>query len=214
MTVAEAPDQPTGGNTPRTRPVLPDVIVREAIRLFGEKSYPVVGMRDLSKAVGVQPGSLYAHISSKEALLMLIVEQGITNYIDAISAAIATDDRADVRLRAAIRAHMRVLASTIEQTKVTFGQWHYLGSENRARVMVMRQQYEDLFLTVAQDGIRSGVLRPVPHLKATLLGIIGGLNFAAEWYSPTKSDSPEGIADAIADVLLYGLAAPAGNHNS
>lgn len=196
------------GGSPRTRPVLPDVIVREAIRLFGEKSYPVVGMRDLSKAVGVQPGSLYAHISSKEALLMLIVEQGITNYIEAISEAIAIDAPADVRLRAAIRAHMRVLAGTIEQTKVTFGQWHYLGPENKAHVVTLRQQYEDLFLSVAQEGISSGTLRPVPHLKATLLGIIGGLNFAAEWYSPTKSDTPEGLADAITDVLLNGLVSP------
>lgn len=193
------------GGRPRTRPVLPDVIVREAIRLFGEKSYPVVGMRDLSKAVGVQPGSLYAHISSKEALLMLIVEQGITNYIEAISAAVATDEPADIRLREAIRAHMRVLAGTIEQTKVTFGQWHYLGPENKAQVMVLRQQYEDLFHTVAQEGVRSGVLRQVPHMKAALLGIIGGLNFAAEWYDPSKSDTPEGIADAIAGVLLNGL---------
>ncbi len=194
--------------TTPTRPVLPDVIVREAIRLFGEKSYPVVGMRDLSKAVGVQPGSLYAHISSKEALLMLIVDQGINNYIDAISAAVATDDPADVRLRAAIRAHMQVLAGSIEQTKVTFGQWTYLGPENRARVITLRQKYEDLFLDIAEEGIRDGVLRPVPHLKATLLSIIGGLNFAAEWYSPSKSDSPEEMADAVADVLLYGLSAP------
>ena len=198
----------TGGTG--TRPLVPDVIVREAIRLFGEKSYPVVGMRDLSKAVGVQPGSLYAHISSKEALLMLIVEQGITNYIEAISEAVATDEPADVRLREAIRAHMRVLAGTVEQTKVTFGQWHYLGPENKAHVVTLRQQYEDLFLSIAQEGISSGTLRPVPHLKATLLGIIGGLNFAAEWYSPTKSDTPEGLADAITDVLLNGLVSPNG----
>jgi AcrR family transcriptional regulator len=182
-------------------------MVREAIRLFGEKSYPVVGMRDLSKAVGVQPGSLYAHISGKEDLLMLIVEQGITNYIVAISAAIEADEPADVLLRAAIRAHMRVLADTVEQTKVTFNQWRYLSPPNQARVIALRQQYEDLFLTVAQQGIKEGVLRPVPHLKAALLSIIGGLNFAAEWYSPEKPETPEGLGDAVADLLLEGLVA-------
>jgi len=184
------------------------VIVRESIRLFAEHSYPVVGMRDLSKAVGLQPGSLYAHISSKEDLLMLIVEEGITNYIDAISVAIDTDEPADVRLRAAIRAHMRVLADTVEQTKVTFNQWRYLAPENRARVVGLRQQYEDLFLKVAQQGIKDGELRQVPHLKASLLSVIGGLNFAAEWYSPEKPETPEALGDAIADLLLDGLVAP------
>ncbi|MGQ0626259.1 MAG: TetR/AcrR family transcriptional regulator [Sporichthyaceae bacterium] len=206
--MASASNSRASARESSSRPVVPEVIVREAIRLFGERSYPVVGMRDLSKAVGIQPGSLYAHISSKEALLLMIVEQGITNYIDEISAVASTGERADVRLRNAIRAHMRVLSATVEQTKVTFAQWHYLGEENRARVIALRQQYEDLFLTIAQDGIRDGEIRPVPHLKATLLSMIGGLNFAAEWYSPSKSDTPEALADAITDTLLYGLAAP------
>ncbi|WP_019874069.1 TetR/AcrR family transcriptional regulator [Sporichthya polymorpha] len=189
-----------------TRPAVPEAIVREAIRLFGEHSYPVVGMRDLSKAVGLQPGSLYAHIRSKEELLLAIVEEGITNYIDAISEAIDTDEPADIKLRAAIRAHMRVLAETVEQTKVTFNQWRYLGPDGQARALALRQEYEDLFLGVAQQGIKDGVLRPVPHLKAALLSIIGGLNFAAEWYNPAKPETPEGLADAVADLLLEGLA--------
>lgn len=195
------------GETARGRPPLPEVIVREAIRLFGEKSYPVVGMRDLSKAVGVQPGSLYAHISSKEALLMLIVEQGITRYNEAVTAARDSVSGADLQLREMIRAHMRVLAGSIEQSRITFSQWHYLGPENRATVIAMRQQYEDAFVLTAQEGIRAGVIRPVPHLKATLLGVIGGLSVAADWYDPAKPETPEGIADAISDVLLHGLVA-------
>ena len=42
-------------------------------------------------------------------------------------------------------------------------------------------------MAVAQDGIRDGTFREVPHLKATLLLMIGGLNFAAEWYSRARS---------------------------
>lgn len=182
--------------------------MREAIRMFGDKTYPMVGMRELSEAVGILPGSLYSHISSKEALLMRIVEEGITHYIDAISAAIATADPADVRLRFAIRAHLRVLAETAEQTRVAFDQWHYLGPENQAQVVALRQTYQDLFLGIVQDGIRDGAIRPVPHLKATVLSMIGGLNFAAEWYSPSKSLVPDEIADALTDAFLHGLAGP------
>lgn len=196
------------------RPVVPDVIVEEAIHLFAEHGYPVVGMRDLSKAVGIQSGSLYSHIDSKETVLLLIVEQGITRYIDALSAAATPDLPPDIRLRLAIRAHMSVVATSPEQTKVTFQQWHYLGPDNRARVVELRQRYEDIFLNIAQDGIRDGVFRKVPHIKATLLTLIGGLTFAAEWYSSSKSDSPEQMADAIADALLNGLMTPAEGANA
>ena len=116
-----------------------------------------------------------------------------------------SDEPADVRFRNAVRAHMRVLAASQEQTKVTFQQWGYLGAENRKRVLKLRQEYENLFLQIARDGIAEGVLRPVPHLKAALLTMIGGLSTATDWYSPSKADSPEAIADALADLFLEGL---------
>ena len=92
-------------------------IKQEAIRLFGERGYPVIGMRDLSEAVGILPGSLYSHISSKEHLLLAIVETGITAFIDAIRPVVDEDLTAEEKLREALRAHMRVLAGQVEQTR-------------------------------------------------------------------------------------------------
>ena len=49
-----------------TREVIADV----AVKLFGEHGYTGTTMRDIAEAVGVLPGSLYAHIDSKETLLL------------------------------------------------------------------------------------------------------------------------------------------------
>ena len=46
-------------------------IYEVATRLFGDQSYPATSMRDISQAVGILPGSLYSHISGKEALLLI-----------------------------------------------------------------------------------------------------------------------------------------------
>jgi len=193
-----------GGATP----VSAELIQREAIRLFGELTYPVVGMRDLSEAVGILPGSLYAHISSKEALLLSIVEEGIGNYLKVIAPLAGAEGPADARLRAAMTAHMRVLAQTLEQTRVTFEQWGYLGPDNRARVLVLRQQYMDAFMKILQDGIKDGTFRSVPHPKLAILSLIGSLNSATEWFSPGGRRSAEEVAEALADNALHGLVAP------
>jgi AcrR family transcriptional regulator len=197
-----------GGRRPGVA-VSVEQLQREAIRLFGEKSYHVIGVRDIGEAVGILPGSVYAHIKSKEDLLLGIVETGIRNYLDAIEPVATTDEPADVRLRNAIRAHMRVLAGSLEQTKVTFQQWQYLGAANRKKVLKLRQDYENLFMQIVQDGISDGTFRQLPHLKAALLTMIGGLSTATDWYSPAKSDAPEEIADAIADFFLGGFGVPA-----
>ena len=67
------------------------------------RSYPVVGMRDISEAVGILPGSLYLHIRKKEDILLRIVERGIRNYLDVIEAEVQSAGQAP-------RCHRRVHA--------------------------------------------------------------------------------------------------------
>ena len=45
-------------------------IMTVAMHLFGKQGFNGTSMRDIANAVGLLPGSLYAHIASKEALLL------------------------------------------------------------------------------------------------------------------------------------------------
>lgn len=180
-------------------------ILDEAIRLFGERGYPVIGMRDLSDAVGILPGSLYSHIQSKEHLLLDIVVSGITAFIDAIEPIVDSDLAPDVKLREAIRAHMRVLAEQVEQTRVTFHQWQYLGPEKRPEAAQVRADYEALLTRILDEGIKTKAFRRTKHQRLAILSIIGILGSATEWYQPEGRSSSDEIADAITDNLLLGL---------
>ncbi|WP_082920733.1 TetR/AcrR family transcriptional regulator [Rhodococcus sp. YH3-3] len=196
-----AASQPKGQSTS----VTPDIIKVEAIRLFSERGYPVIGMRDLSEAVGILPGSLYAHIASKEKLLLDIVASGVRNFTDVIAPIVERDGPADERLREAIRAHMRVLAVTLDQTRVTFHQWHYLTNDNLDQMVAVRRDYEMLFKRLVAEGIEDGTLLGTSRPTVATLSIIGVLGSATEWFSPTGSASADEIGDAIADVLTLGL---------
>lgn len=186
-------------------PVTPTMIKQVAIRLFSERGYPVIGMRDLSEAVGILPGSLYAHIASKEKLLLDIVTSGVQNFTEVIAPIVDGDGPADRRLREAIRAHMRVLALTLDQTRVTFHQWHYLTGENLERMIDVRRDYEVLFSRLVADGMADGTLLGTSRPKVSTLSIIGVLGSATEWFSPTGSASADEIGDAMADVVTLGL---------
>jgi TetR/AcrR family transcriptional regulator, cholesterol catabolism regulator len=186
-------------------PVSAGLIEQEAIRLFGERSYPVVGMRDIGDAVGILPGSLYVHISSKEQLLLKIVSQGIGHYLEAIEPWAVADEPADERLREIIKAHLRVLATTQEQTRVAFQQWHYLGDENRERVVDLRRRYEQVFRSVVDDGIRDGTFRNPSSVRVAVLGVMGMLTAATNWYDADGRMTPDEVGDSLADQALGGL---------
>lgn len=189
----------------RSGPVSAEVIEKEAVRLFGERSYPVVGMRDIGDAVGLLPGSLYVHISSKEDLLLRIVERGISNYLDRIEPIAESAEPAPHRMRTAVRAHMEVLAASLEQTRVAFDQWTYLSDGNREQVVELRRRYEAAFTRIVRDGMDAGDFRAVRSPRIAVLATIGMLNAAAQWYSPGGPMPPEEIGDALADHVLLGL---------
>jgi TetR/AcrR family transcriptional regulator, cholesterol catabolism regulator len=186
-------------------PVSVERIEEAAIRLFGQKSYSVVGMRDISEAVGILPGSLYVHIRKKEDLLLRIVERGIQNYLDVIQTAATSGLPAPDRLRGAIVAYMRVLAGSLPQTRVAFHQWTYLSPPGQERVIELRRQYENLFLAIVADGIARQEFRAIPNPRIAVLAIIGMLNSATEWFSPDGDLSAEEVGQLLADSALTGL---------
>ena len=51
-------------------------LTRAAARLFAEKGYHGTSIGDLAQALGVQKGSLYAHIESKADLLWEVAREG------------------------------------------------------------------------------------------------------------------------------------------
>src|SRR4051812_39892178 len=51
-------------------------LTRTAARLFAEKGYHGTSIGDLAEAMGVQKGSLYAHIESKADLLWEVTREG------------------------------------------------------------------------------------------------------------------------------------------
>ncbi len=50
-------------------------IFAEAVRMFRQKGYHAASMQNIADAVGLQKGSLYHYISSKEELLFKIFER-------------------------------------------------------------------------------------------------------------------------------------------
>src|ERR687897_1183723 len=99
-------------------------LTREAARLFAEKGYHGTSIGDLAKAMGVQKGSLYAHISSKHDLLYETMREGADAFHGALD---AIDERlpATEKIRLALRAHLRVVAEQLDVATVFVREWRY-----------------------------------------------------------------------------------------
>src|ERR1041384_2893210 len=87
-----------------------------------EKGSPGPSFGARAEALGVQKGSLYAHIESKADLLWEVAREGATAFHAALD---STPDEGPVieRIRAALRAHLRVVAEQLDIATVFIREW-------------------------------------------------------------------------------------------
>jgi TetR/AcrR family transcriptional regulator, cholesterol catabolism regulator len=182
-----------------------EAIMDAAMHLFGKQGYSGTSMRDIAGAVGVLPGSLYAHIASKETLLVDIVDDGIHRFLAAVRPHVESNATPMDKLRAMMIAHVAVVADNPERSLVVFHQWRFLGNSNIEAAIGKRRDYEQAFIGVIESGMKSGEFRANLNRRIAVLTILGALNWTPEWLSPDGSLSPEEVGGMIADTLLMGV---------
>jgi len=193
--------------SPRATSKSKQAILDAAVSLFSENGYTGTTMRDIADAVGVLPGSLYAHIKGKEELLIEIVESGIARFLTIETLIKGLSGSAESKLRAAITGHIKIVAEGPEKTLVVFHQWRFLTEPNLSIAIAMRRRYAQMFTDILNEGVKSGEFSGELDSRVEVFTILGALNWAPEWYVPDGKYSPEVIGEKIADTLLSGLQA-------
>ena len=178
-------------------------LTREAARLFAEKGYHGTSIGDLAEAMGVQKGSLYAHIDSKADLLWEVAREGAAAFHAALDEIPEEELRATEKIRLALRAHLRVIAEQLEIATVFIREWRYLEGERRDEFLAERRRYEDRFRALFREGRELGGLRTdLDDGTATLLAL-SAANWAYTWLKP-DADTDE-LADRFFAFMLDGM---------
>jgi AcrR family transcriptional regulator len=177
-------------------------LTREAARLFAERGYHGTSIGDLAKALGVQKGSLYAHIESKQDLLYEAMSEGARAFHDALDA-IPDDLPVTERIRLALRAHLRVVAEQLDVATVFVREWRYLEGERAEEFLAERRRYEERFRALFREGRERGALRTDLDENAAVLLVLSAANWAYTWL-PADADTDE-LADRFFAILLDGI---------
>jgi len=176
-----------------------------ALRLFRDKGYHATSMRDIAAEVGINKGSLYSYIRSKEDLLIPFFERAMGLLLVEIEAISANQSLTPTeRLKRAIKAHILNVTENLDVLTVYLSEWRQLTADSLTTVRQQRERYAALFLAIIEDGIKRGEFRALdPRISA--LGMIGTCNYLFRWYRPDGRLEPEQIADELTDMLLHGV---------
>jgi AcrR family transcriptional regulator len=182
-------------------------IFRSALELFALQGYEATSARQLAARVGIEAGSLYNHISSKQDLLFQLIQKATYDLIVTVSREIdaAGEDPVE-RLAGGVRAHVIFYCVNSTQALVGDRELRALTPENFAETRKQRDEYEALFIGILEQGIRRGLFRTLDS-HTICFGILG-LSNVALWYRPGGRLAAAEIADSYADFVMRAVLAP------
>jgi TetR/AcrR family transcriptional regulator, cholesterol catabolism regulator len=177
-------------------------LTRQAARLFAEKGYHGTSIGEIAAALGVQKGSLYAHIQSKQDLLYETMLEGARAFhagLDAIPDELAATEK----IRLALHSHLRVVADQLDVATVFVQEWRYLEGERREEILRERRRYEDRVRAFFREGRDLGKLRTDLDDATAALLALSAANWAYTWLQPGR-DTDE-LADRFYELLVNGM---------
>jgi AcrR family transcriptional regulator len=152
--------------------------------------------------MGVQKGSVYAHIESKQDLLYETLREGAAAFhgaLDAIPEALPATEK----IRLALRAHLRIVAEQLDVATVWVQEWRYLEGERREEFVAERRRYEQRIRDLFREGRELSELRADLDEAAAALVFLSAANWAYTWLRPGR-DTDE-LADRFHALLLDGI---------
>jgi AcrR family transcriptional regulator len=180
-------------------------VVAAAGRLFADRGYHGTSMRDLGRELGLLGSSLYAHVDSKQDLLVEVVEEGARLFQDSARAALAVEGPALDRLRALVSGHVEVVLANQDVVRTFLNEARMLDTSHRSRVIAARDGYEQTFRDVIGAGVEEGSFRADVDPRIASIFVLSILNALERWYRVDGELDRNGLVEAILAFVVTGL---------
>lgn len=175
-------------------------LLQVAAHLFRNKGYERTTVRDLASAVGIQSGSIFHHFKSKDEILRAVMEETIRYNTALMRAALAEAGDVREKVLALIRCELQSIMGCGEAMAVLVYEWRSLSEDGQAKVLALRDVYEDIWLQVLGEAKDAGYIRGDVFITRRFL--TGALSWTTTWFRAGGSLSLDQLADEALILVL------------
>ncbi len=178
-------------------------IVRVAAKLFKEKGYSAVTMRDLAKAMGIKAASLYNHINSKQDILNAIIISLAEEFTEGMKLIQLSKDSCLEKLEHIIELHVKISSQNIYGMASLNNDWMHL-EEKLDYYQKLRVDYEDDFKTILKEGVASGeIIDTKPDVM--MFSILTTLRSLYIWIPKKEELNLQELSNTLNQILIQGI---------
>jgi TetR/AcrR family transcriptional regulator, cholesterol catabolism regulator len=185
-------------------------ILDATAEVLNTKGYAGTRLSDIAEVAGVQPTAVYYYFDSRDRVIGEAVQEGLRRVLASVEAALAALPAGATpldRIEAAIEAHLQATLRDSKYGAVAIRLASSLPPELREAQLVNERRYGVLWRTLIADAEQAGQLNPALDPAAARMFVLGALNWAAEWWNPSRGSLTRTIATAQL-MVRQGLSAP------
>lgn len=179
-------------------------ILVAAARLFREKGYAAVSMRDLAAALNIKAASLYNHIQSKHEILEAIIMPLAKQYTTGMESIYNSSQSSIQKLERIIEQHVEISMNDPESIASLNNEWMNLEGNTLKDYLAMRDAYEARLREILLGGVASEELKPM-NIELAIFAILSTLRTLHLWQKRKKSLRGDALKTELKRLLLQGI---------
>jgi TetR/AcrR family transcriptional regulator, cholesterol catabolism regulator len=179
-------------------------IFHSCVALILKQGFAGTSVQEIADAAGVGKSTLYDYFPTKDHVLLFVFEEELDKLQEQAEGVAAQAIPVDEKLIKILEAQLEYLLNNKNFFTELSIQVAQLGQAGQQRIMKKRYTYQDLLRGVLDQGVRTGIFRPVNTRLATraLLSIMEVLVYTTR---PTGTPR-EMLVDAL-DMFMHGIKA-------
>jgi AcrR family transcriptional regulator len=181
-----------------------EAIRKAGLRLIFEHGYEAMSLRQLAAEVGIQAGSLYNHISTKQELLFDLIQDHINELLRQLERALEGKDDPLEKLRAFVTFHVTYHMTRKREVFIANSELRSLEPKNYEAIVALRGAYEQRLAGILADGAAKGAFE-VADVQVATYAILALLTGLCTWYRPGGRLTREAIVEAHEKLVLSGV---------
>ncbi len=182
-----------------------EFILRNAARIFAEKSYHSTSMRDISRATNVSLAGLYHYCKSKEELLFLIQDNCFGRVLERLEQRLQDVGDPIAKLGIFIENHLSFFAANMAEMKVLSHEAESLGGDLYTHVSTRKDNYTKLARKILREVQETDNSKEPIDLTVATYALFGMMNWIYNWYDPQGKLKVSDLADNIMKLFLNGF---------
>lgn len=179
-------------------------IISIAAKLFKEKGYSAVTMRDIAQALDIKAASLYNHIKSKQEILVLVIIEIAEEFTNKMNLIVNSSETSIQKLEKIIELHVDITIRNPNELASLNNDWMHLTNQELIYFIKMRENYEQNFRKIVKTGIANQEIKSL-NPEVIIFSMLSTLRTLYIWYGKKNTINEKVLKYNMTKVLMNGI---------